>query len=88
MSKGGLPTIQHAELDVIADVVLTGHDLCPRGCADRVGEAVGEAHALRRQLVQIRRLAGFAAVGGQGFIAHVVGHDENDVGALGGVDAM
>ena len=42
MSKGGLSTIQHAEFHVFPDVVLSGHDLGPRRCADRVGKAVGE----------------------------------------------
>ena len=80
MGEGGLSTIQQAELNVITDVVLSSHDLCPRRCADRVGETVGETDASLAQFVQVWGLAGFTAVGGQGFIAHVVGHDQDDVG--------
>ena len=54
MRKGGLPAIKHAKLDVVPDVVLPGHDLRPRRRTERVGETVGEANALRGQLVQIR----------------------------------
>ena len=63
MSKGGLPTIQHAEFDVVADIVLPGHDLGSRRRADRVGEAVGETHPPFGQFVQVGRFAGFAAIG-------------------------
>ena len=65
---------------LVSGVVLSGHDLGPRRGADRVGKAVGEADAFLGQLVQVGRLAGFASVGGQGFVAHVVGHDEDGVG--------
>ena len=79
MGKGGLSSIQPAELDVVADIVLSGHEFYPGGRADRVRKTVGEAHALRRQLVEVGGLAGFAAVGRQGLVAHVIGHDEDDV---------
>ena len=79
MGKGGLSSIQPAELDVVTDIVLSGHEFHPGGGADRVGKTVGEAHTLRRQLVEVGRLAGFAAVGRQGLVAHVIGHDEDDV---------
>lgn len=46
MRKGGLPSIQLAELDVIPNIVLPGHDLGPRRGADRIGETVGKAEAL------------------------------------------
>jgi len=58
---------------------LSGHDLCPGRGADGVGKTVGETDASLGQFVQVGRLAGFAAVGGQGFVTHVVGHDEDDV---------
>ena len=80
VGKGGLSSVQHAELNVIADIVLPGHDLCPRRRADRVGETVGKTDASLGQFIEVGRLAGFAAVGGQGFVTHVVGHDEDDVG--------
>ena len=53
MGKGGLLPVQPAELDVVADIILPGHDLYPGGRADRVGKAVGKAHAFRRQLVKV-----------------------------------
>jgi len=80
MGEGGLSSIQHAELDVISDIVLSGHDLGPGRRADRVGKTIGEADASRRQFVQVGGLAGFASVGRQGFIAHIIRHDQDDVG--------
>jgi len=80
MSEGSLSSVQHAELNIVPDIVLSGHDLCSGRRADWVGETVRETDAPFGQVVQVGRLAGFAAVGGQGFVAHVVGHDEDDVG--------
>ena len=40
------------------------------------------AHSFRRQFVEVGRLARLAAIGRQGLVAHVVRHDEYDVGAL------
>ena len=85
MGEGGLLASQPAERHVIADVVLAGHKLNPRRRADGIGETVGEAHALRGQLVEVGRLAGFTTVGRQRLIAHVVGHDENDIGLVIGL---
>ena len=81
MGEGCLSAIQHAELNVITYVVLSGHDLRPGRRADRVGETIRETDASLGQFVQVWRLAGFASIRGQGFIAHVVGHDEDDVGS-------
>jgi len=81
MGEGGLSTVQHAEVDVVSDVVLAGHDLCPGRGADRVGETVRETDASLGQFIQVGGLAGLASIRGQGFIAHVVGHDEDDVGS-------
>ena len=86
MGEGGLSSVQHAELNVIPDIVLPGHDLCPGRGADRVGETVCKTDASLGQFIEVGRLAGFAAVGGQGFVAHVVRHDEDDVGSGKGAE--
>ena len=81
MGEGGLSAIQHTELHVVAHIILPGHDLYPGVGADRVGKAVGKAHTGGSQLVEVGRLAGFTAVGGEGLVAHVISHDEDDIRA-------
>ena len=61
--------------------VLSGHDACARGRTDRAGRiGVGEAHALRGEAVDVRRLVVRAAEAAEVSPAHVVGENEDDVG--------
>ncbi len=65
--------------------VLAGEDACPRWRADRASRVgVGEAHALRREPVDVRRLVERAAEAAQVAPAHVVDENEDEVGARSG----
>ena len=63
---------------------LAGDEGGPARRAAGFGVVVGEQHALRGQLVEVRRLAGHhaAVVGADVEPADVVAHDEHDVGPL------
>ena len=45
MSERGLTAIKNSKLDIIPDIILTGHNLHPRRCTQRVGETIGETHS-------------------------------------------
>ena len=74
-----LASLELAEADVVAHVVLAGHHLHPRRRAERLHVRVGEARAARRERVQVGRLVAAAAVAGQALVAEVVGEDHDDV---------
>ena len=64
--------------------VVAGHQATARRGADgAAGVALREAHALRGQAVEVRRLDLLLAVAAEVAIAQVVGQDENDVGRSG-----
>lgn len=73
-------------VDAVLVTVLTGEDGGAGGGADGVGhEAVGEAGSLGGKAVDVGCAVDAAAVGGDGVGGVVVGHDEQDVGAGGGL---
>ena len=63
--------------------VETGEERCPGGAADGVVVELGEAEAVGGERVDMGG-ADFAAVAADIGPAHVVGHDQHDVGPLGG----
>ena len=79
MSEGPLLTIQPPELHVVSNIVLPSHKFHTRRCTDGIGKTVGEADTCRGKFVEVWRLAGLAAVGRQGFVAHIVRHDQDDI---------
>ena len=82
---GGVPRVSHqvcerllalfqmAEPPVVAPVVLAGHDLDPRRCADRLGIAVREAHTFPSKPLEDRSFVAGPAVRRNTLVAHVVG---------------
>jgi hypothetical protein len=51
VAEGGELRVHVSEVDVVPDIVLPGHELHARGCAERLHEAVREARARGGQLV-------------------------------------
>ena len=83
----GMPTSAPAWPTVVRPVRSgnsPGDEVRPARRAARLGVVVGEQHALRGQLVEVRRLAGHhaAVVGADVEPADVVSHDEDDVRLL------
>ena len=77
----GLPHSRQAR----ADRQFAGNEVRPTRRAARLSVVVGEAHALRSQFVEVRRLAGHDAlvVGANVEPADIVAHDDKDIGLLG-----
>ena len=85
VAEGGGPGVEESESDVVAKVRDTGHYLDSAWGADGLGMGVLEAHAVAGQAVEKGRLVVGPSIGSEAFVAHVVGHDEDDVGRfLGG----
>jgi len=78
--KGGLAAEQGAEVEVVVEVVATRHELHPGGRAERLRMAVFKAQTVRCEPVEMRGLVRLAAIGGDAFVAKVIGHDEYDIG--------
>ena len=79
MSEGRLSPIKHSESQIVSHVVLPGHEFRSRRGAERVGKTVGKTHATSSQLVQIGCLARLATIHRQSFVAHVIGHNQDDI---------
>jgi len=67
-----------------ADRQFASDEIGATGGAARFGIIVGEAHAFRREPIEVRRLSGHDAlmVGADIEPPHIVAHDEKDVGLL------
>ena len=62
-------------------LVITRHERTAGGCANGIaGIAIGETHAFPGHPVDIGGLDGLATVAPQIVVAHVVHHDEDDIG--------
>ncbi len=80
----GRPVLDMPDVDIVGDAdargVSPGHDRGARRRAHRArGVAVGEAHPLRREAVDVRRLVVPAAVAGDVCPAEIVDEDQDDV---------
>ena len=67
-------------MGVVSKVVLSGHDLHTRRGANRCRIAVGKPYPLFCHLVDVGRFIVFTAVATERFPAHVVSHNQNDIG--------
>ena len=84
LREGLLRAVEHHRVvDLpVTMAVLPGQQHRPAGSTDRIGaETTLEAHPPRRQPVDVGGAVNHAAIGADGLVAVIVGHDENDVGA-------
>ena len=79
--------IKQAEADVVSLVINAGHQLHPRRRADRLRVAVLKPHPPPGQTIEVWRRVRLTAVGRDALVAHVVRHDQHDVGLPGGLAA-
>ena len=94
LERGGNGRRLRRQADIGASLTDRGHagangkfasdEIGTSRCAARFGIVIGEAHALRRQPVKVRRLARHDAlmIGADIEPADVVAHDEEDIGLL------
>lgn len=85
VSEGAFLGIHDAEGFPVAEIELAGHELEASGGAEGLGEGVSEAEARLGEAVEVGSPVGGAAVAVEAFEAEVVGHDEEDIGALAGL---
>ena len=67
----------------LSEAVAPGQELAARGRAHGGDVEVGQADGLGVQAVEVRRLEDRIAVAREVAVALVVGHDDDDVGAVG-----
>ncbi len=79
VAEGNRLRVDGPETDVVPHVVQAGHHLHAGGRAQRLHETMREANTRARQLIKLRRPVACAAVGADGFITEIIGHDENNV---------
>ena len=82
MPEGLLLRIEVTEVSVVPEVVLPGHNLNPGSRADGRGVTMIEANAFGSEGVDVRRFVIFGTIAAETFPAHIVRHDEDDVGLL------
>lgn len=80
LGEVGFVVIHIAEADVVAVVVLTGHQLHARGRTQRLGVHIGEEQAVAGQRIDRVRVVGDAAHAAETFGADVVRQKQHDVG--------
>ena len=78
--EGFLIMIEVAKLGVIPNVEFPRHQLHPRRSANRIGKGIGETHPALCHLINIWCLVVLTPIRPHRFIAHVIGHDHDDVG--------
>ena len=83
LGEGGFVVVHIAEADVVAVVVLTGHQLHTRGRAQRLGVHIAEEKAVAGQRIDRVRVVGDAAHAAETFGADVVSQKKHDVGTFG-----
>ena len=74
--------VHHTKANVVSVVVDAGHDLDTARGANGLRVAVLEADPGGRKLIESGRVVFFAAIGADAFKAHIIGHDEYDVGSI------
>ena len=74
--------VQEAEMGVVSEVIFPRHDLNACRSTEWGGKAVGKTHAGFCDAIQHGRRVQ-AAIGSHALVSHVVGHHQDDVGALG-----
>ena len=74
--------VEVAEVSVVSEVILPGHDLDAGGRADRSGVAVIETDTVFSESVEMWCFVILSTVAGEALPRDVVGHDEDDVWLL------
>ena len=77
--ESNLVRLHQAESDVVAEVVLAGHQRQPRRSAQRHYVSVLEPHPVLSHLVEARRGVGSAAVRADHLVSKIVGHYQDYV---------
>lgn len=68
------------ELAIVPAVRHSRHDLHSGWGTDGLTEAILKSQSASGKLVEIRSLISLSAVGSDTFIAHIIGHDQNNIG--------
>jgi hypothetical protein len=82
MAKSSLASVQEAKANIISNIIDPGHQLNARGSAKWLRIAVFEPHSIRGQAIYYWSPVRTASIGPNGFVAQVIGHDQNDIGAV------
>ena len=71
--------IEIAKVGVVAEIILSRHDLHTRGRADRRRIAMIKPDTVCGQLVYVRCMVVFRAISAEAFPAYIVCHDQDNI---------